>query len=84
MTLLLAENVKGLEGGVQAVTAQHQIWTCHLDSGLCQCLAQGLLLAQMPELWIEPPRGQGKVWHGMAHMAMPQPQQDPRSKEVLT
>lgn len=45
-TLLPTESVQGLEGGVQAVASRQLLVTRHLDLGLCQRSAQGLLPAQ--------------------------------------
>lgn len=44
--LLPTESVQGLEGGMQAAAARQVLGTCHLDLGLCQSPAQGLLPAQ--------------------------------------
>lgn len=61
-----AESVKGLEGSVQAVAAWQILGICHLDSGLLQCLAQGLLPAQH--------QGLGECFPGARHgTAAPQP-----------
>lgn len=64
--LLPAERVEGLEGGVQAAAAWQILGTCHLDFGLLQCLAQGLLPAQH--------QGLGECFPGVRHgTAVPQP-----------
>lgn len=56
--LLPAESMKGLEGGVQAAAAWQILGNCHVDFGLLQCPAQGLLPVQhqgfgecFPGLW---------------------------------